>query len=105
MSTANLLPNTFSVERNNFDYARAFAETQSSNQIVVNELIQAYTLIAQNLGITPFQFIQQLQQQGDSNQQAVYLAAQLNSVRPRNALIGVAPNNSTPLFIAREIAA
>jgi hypothetical protein len=93
------------IERNNFDYALAFAQSQSSNPTVVSELVQAYTLIAQNLGITPFQFIQQLEQKGDSTQQALYLAAQLNNVRPRNALIGIAPNAITPNFIAREIAA
>lgn len=96
---------TVGVERNNYDYLLAFASTQSQNATVVSELVQAYKLICQNLGITPFQFIQQLEQQGDTTQQALYLAAQLNNIRPRNALLGVAPNQTTPLFISREIAA
>ena len=92
-------------ERNSFDYARAYAETQSSNPIVISELEQAYTLIAQNLGISTYFFIQLLESKGDTTEQAVFLAAQLNNVRPRNALLGVAANQSTPLFVSREIAA
>ena len=102
---ATIKTKTTSIERNAYDYATAFAETQSSNSTIVSELVQAYILIAQNLGLTVYQFIQQLESQGTSQQQALYLAAQLNSVRPRNALLGVAPNSATPIFIAREIAA
>lgn len=69
------------IERNNFDYGRSFAETQSTNPTVVAELEQAYVLISQNLGISVFDFIQILESKGDTQQQAVYLAAQLNSVR------------------------
>jgi hypothetical protein len=94
-----------SIERNSFDYARAYAESQSTNPTVVAELEQACVLIAQNLGISMFEFIQLMQQQGTSQQQALYLAAQLNSVRPRNALLGLPPNLNTPNFISREIAA
>ena len=85
-----------SVERNGYDYARAYAESQSSNPTVINELIQAYTLISQNLGISVFQFIQKVQNQGTDQQQAIYLATQLNSCRPKNSLIGVAPIQITP---------
>lgn len=94
-----------SIERDNFDYASAFANTQSSNPTIVAELTQAYTLIAQNLGISVFDFLQILQNKGNSQEQAVYLVAQLNSVRPRNALLGVMPNLNTSSFIQREIAA
>jgi len=94
-----------SIERTSFDYSRAYAESQSSNPTVVSELVQAYNLIAQNLGISVFQFLQQLKNQGTDQQQAIYLATQLNSVRPRSALIGVAPILTTPKFISREIAA
>jgi hypothetical protein len=90
------------IERNNFDYCRAYAESQSSNPIIIEELIQSYVLIAQNLGITPSAFIQQMKEQ---SQPDIYLAAQLNSIRPRNSLLGVIPNNGTPIFIAREISA
>jgi len=93
-----------SIERTNFDYSRAFAESQSSNPTVISELIQAYNLIAQNLGISVFQFIQNIKSQGNDQQQAIYLATNLNSVRAKNALIGVAPIKSTPPFISREIA-
>ncbi len=102
---AILKTSAYNIERNSFDYAQAFAETQSSNPTIVGELVQAYTLIAQNQGISVFEFLQNLSAIGDEQQQALYLAAQLNNVRPRNALIGVAPVNTTPPFIAREIAA
>jgi hypothetical protein len=102
---ATIKTNNTSIERNSFDYARSFAESQSSNPTVVAELEQAYVLISQNLGISAFDFIQVLKSKGDTQEQAVYLAAQLNSVRPRNALLGVSPNQTTPLFISREIAA
>jgi hypothetical protein len=102
---ATLKTNNKAIERNSFDYARAFAETQSTNPTVVSELEQSYVLIANNLGISVFDFIQLLESKGDTAQQAVFLAAQLNSVRPRNALLGVAPNTTTPAFVSREIAA
>ncbi len=94
-----------SIERNSYDYARAFAESQSTNPLVVSELEQSYILISNNLGISVYDFIQLLESKGNTQQQAVFLAAQLNSVRPRNALLGVAPNISVPMFISREIAA
>jgi hypothetical protein len=105
INTSNISTIVSGVERNSYDYALAFAETQSSNPTIVAELVQAYTLIAQNLGISAYQFIQQLESKGDSKQQAIYLAAQLNNVRPRNALLGIIPNQTTPQFVAREIAA
>ena len=98
------LTNT-SMERSSFDYGRAYAESQSSNPTIVSELEQAYLLISQNLGISVFELIQLLQQQGTSKQQATWVCAQLNSVRPRNALLGLPPNSSTPNFILREIGA
>lgn len=104
-ATANISGISLGIERNNYDYALAFAQTQSNNQTIVQQLVQAYTLIAQNLGISVYQFIQQLQNQGTSTQQAIYLASQLNSVRPRNSLLGVGQNQNTPAFISREIAA
>jgi hypothetical protein len=90
------------IERNNFDYVQAYAESQSSNAVVVSELVQMYVLIAQNMSITPAALIQQIKSGTIS---PIMLAAQLNSVRTRNALIGVASNQGTPVFIAREIAA
>ncbi len=93
------------VERNSFDYATAYARTQSNNSTIISELVQAYTLIAKNQGISVFQFLQTLQNQGSPKQQALYLASQLNNVRPRNALLGIAPSTNTPDFISREIAA
>ena len=93
------------IEKNSYDYAQAYAATQSSNTTVVNELVQAYNLIAANQGISVYQFLQTLAQQGSSYQQAVYLTAQLNNVRVRSALLGVPPASSTPAFIAREISA
>jgi hypothetical protein len=92
------------IERNAFDYARAYAETQSSNSIIVSELQQAYILIAKNLNISVYDFIQILESK-IGTERAIYLAAQLNSVRPRNSLLGVLSTNNTPLFISREIAA
>ncbi len=92
------------VEKNSFDYARAFAETQCSNSTVVEELVQAYTLIAKNMGISVYQFVQLLQNKGDSKEQALYLAAQLNNIRVRSALLGVSPILNSPNFISREIA-
>ena len=50
-----------SIERNSFDYAQAYAETQSSNPTVVADLVNAYNLIAQNQGITVYQFLQILE--------------------------------------------
>lgn len=102
---ATLKVSSTNVERNNFDYIRAYAENQSKNITIVDELIKAYVLIAQNLGITPYQFIQLLESKGNSIEQAQYLAQQMNSVRPRNAYLGVVYNTSVPLFIQREIAA
>ena len=102
---ATIKSSNTAIERNSFDYARSFAETQSSNPTVVSELEQAYLLISQNLGISVFDFLQILESKGTSQQQAVYLCAQLNSTRPRNALLGIAPNLNTPNFISREIAA
>jgi hypothetical protein len=94
-----------SIERNSFDYARAFAEAQSQNPTIISELEQAYTLISQNLGISAFDFIQILKSKGDGAQQSIYLAAQLNSVRPRNSVLGISLNQNIPLFISREIGA
>lgn len=91
---------SISIERNNYDYVQAYAETQSSNSVIVEELVQSYVLIAQNMGITPASLIQQIE---NGIMSPIMLAAQLNSVRPRNALIGVAPTQDTPIFIAREI--
>lgn len=93
------------IERNSFDYATAYASSQSTNATIVSELVAAYNLIASNQGISVYQFLQSLENQGSAQQQAVYLTAQLNNVRPRNALIGVAPIQNTPVFITREIAA
>jgi hypothetical protein len=84
------------IERNNYDYVRAFAEGQSSNATIIDELIKAYVLISQNLGITPVQFIQLVESKGNSIEQAQFLAQQMNSVRPRNAYLGVTFNR---LFI------
>jgi len=100
MATINI-----GIERNSFDYIRAYAEAQSSDSVIVDELIQAYVLISKNLGISPYQLVQQLQNQGNPRQQSLYLAAQMNSVRAQNALLGLTPNNTTPLFISREIGA
>lgn len=94
-----------SIERNSYDYARSFAETQSNNNTIINELVQAYILISQNLGISVFQFLQILESKGNTREQSIYLATQLNSVRPRNSLLGVNSNQTTPEFISREIAA
>jgi len=93
------------IERNSFDYAQAYAATQSNNPTVVAELVEAYTVIAQNQGISVYDFLQLLLQKGSSYQQAVYLATQLNNVRVRNSFLGVIPTNNTPPFINREIAA
>ena len=98
-------PNNLSIERTAFDYARAFAQSQSTNPTVAAELEQSYVLISENLGISVFDFLQLLQSKGDTQQQAIYLAAQLNSIRPRNALLGVGPNLMTPVFVQREIGA
>jgi len=102
---ATLKIKSTNVERNNYDYVRAYAETQSSNSTIVDELIQAYVLVAQNLNITPLQFIQLVESKGNTVEQAQYLAQQLNSVRVRSAYLGVRLNQNTPVFIAREIAA
>jgi hypothetical protein len=102
---ATLKIKSTNVERNNFDYVRAFAESQSSNPTIVNELIQAYVLVAQNLNITPLQFIQLVESKGNDVEQAQFLCQQLNLVRARNAYLGVTLNQNTPVFIAREIAA
>ena len=101
-ATTGIVPG---VERNNYDYIQAYAKTQSTNPIIVAELVQAYILISQNLGLSGYAFIKQVESQGTTQQQLIYLAAQLNSVRPRNALIGVAPVFNTPTFVAREITA
>ena len=93
------------IERNNYDYVRAYAETQSSNPTIVDELIQAYVLIAQNLNISPLEFIQRVESQGNNLQQALYLASQLNTVRPRNSYLGVSGSQNIPLYVAREISA
>jgi hypothetical protein len=94
-----------SIERSSYDYISAYAHTQSNNTTIVNELIDAYTLISKNLGLSGYQFIQTLENQGSDSQQAIYLAAQLNNIRTRNALLGVMSQNTTPLFISREISA
>jgi hypothetical protein len=99
---ATIKTKTSSINRNNFDYIRAFAETQSSNSIVVDELVQAYTLISQNMNLDPITLIQQIENGTISD---LTLAAQMNSVRAQNALIGVIPTQATPLFISREISA
>lgn len=96
---ATLKVSTTNVERNNFDYLRAYAENQSSNITIVNELVKAYVLISQNLGISPYDLIQSLESKGSQ-----YMAQQMNSIRPRNAYLGVILNNNVPVFIQREIA-
>jgi len=93
-----------SIERNNFDYLQSYAETQSSNPTIVSELIQAYVLISQNLGVSPVDFLKILESTGDDIQQGLYLAQQMNLVRPRNAYLGVDVNQKTPIYVAREIA-
>jgi len=93
------------IEKNSYDYATAYAKTLSSNSVVVDELVQAYTLAAKNLGMSVFDFIQTVKSKGTDKQQAVYLATHLNNVRPRSALLGVISSHTTPAFIDREIGA
>lgn len=93
------------MERNAFDYARAFANTQSNDPTVVQELIDAYAAIAKNLGISIQQFLETYQNIEDSRSQALYLCGQLNSVRSKNALMGLSPISKTPNFITRGIRA
>jgi hypothetical protein len=97
--------NSTAVERNNYDYIRAYAEMQTNNATLVDELVTSYVLIAKNLGITPQMFIETIKNQTGVLNQANYLASQLNSVRPRNAYLGVGGDVSTPTFIMQEIAA
>jgi hypothetical protein len=93
------------IEKNSYDYARAYANSQTDNSVVAAELLQAYTLISKNMGISVFDFIQQVKTKGTEKQQAIYLAKQMNNVRPRNALYGVSNTLSTPVFIQREVGA
>lgn len=94
---------TTSLSANNYDYVRAFAASRASDPIIIDELIQAYTLIAASLNISVAAFVQSVQNQGNSRDQDLYLAARLNTVRVRNALIGVVSPQTTPVFVGREI--
>lgn len=96
---------TNAISGNTFDAVRAYAASQTSVPELVDELVQTYILVAQKLGITAVQFIQQIQEQGTTQAQQIYLASYLNSVRLRNALLGVSNNPGPPYFIQREIVA
>lgn len=88
---------------NSYDSVRAFAIQRASDPIIVDELIEAYVAIALSLNITPVQFIQLVESQGSSQQQDIYLASALNSIRVKNALLGIGLAKQTPNFIIREI--
>lgn len=94
---------TNAISGNNYDAVRAYAASQSSVPEIINELVSTYIQVAQTLGITPVQFIQTVEQQGSTQAQQIYLSAYLNSVRQRNALLGVANTPGAPYFIQREI--
>lgn len=93
------------LDGNSYDYVNAYAASRVSDPTLIAELVQTYVIISQSLGITPVQFIQQVQAQGSSQAQDIYLAGYLNSVRVRNALLGVGNGLGTPNFIQREIVA
>ena len=97
-SNVNLIQNP-----NVYNYVLAYAQSRSSDPSIVASLVQIYSTIAKNLGIDPTQFIQQVQAQGNTVQQDLYLAYYYNSVRAKNALIGVTGSLNTPYFIAREV--
>jgi len=88
---------------NVYDYIRAFALARASDPVIVDALVETYTMIAQGLGISPIQFVQRVQAQGNTFDQDLYLATYMNTVRAKNALIGVAGGRGTPYFVAREI--
>lgn len=87
----------------NYDAIRSFAISRASDPIIIPELIQAYTSIATTMNISPAEFVALVQGQGNTQQQDIYLASLLNTVRVRNAVIGVGLNKTTPSFVAREI--
>jgi hypothetical protein len=93
------------VEPNAYDYAVAYAKSQTDNSVVAEELAQAYSLISKSLGISVLQFLQLVKSKGTEQQQAYFLATYMNNVRPKNALFGVSYTNNTPSFISREIGA
>jgi len=88
---------------NVYNYVWAYAQSRASDPSIVNSLVQMYNTIAQNLGISPAQFIQQVEAQGNTVNQDLYLSYYYNTVRAKNALIGVTGNLNTPYFVAREI--
>lgn len=97
-SNVNLIQNP-----NIYNYVLAYAQSRSNDPSIVQSLVQIYNTIAQNLGIDPTQFIQQVQAQGNTVNQDMYLAFYYNQVRAKNALIGVTGSLNTPFFVAREI--
>ena len=104
-NTSGQIASSQGLDGNSFDYVRAYAANRLSDPILIDELVQSYVLIAQSLGISPVQFIQQVIAQGSSQAQDIYLAGYLNSIRVRNALLGVGNQMNTPPFIQREILA
>ncbi len=100
---ANAMVKSSSMNSNTYDYVQAFVKSRTNNPVIINELITAYTLIANNLGININQFLQLVESQGTTYEQDLYLANYLNTVRVKNSLLGVVRNVGTPLYIQREI--
>ncbi len=99
-SKANAQPG---INSNAYDYAVAYAKSRSDDPIIQTELVATYITIAQSLGVSINQFISMVQAQGNTYEQDLYLTNYLNTVRVRNALLGVGRNVGTPGYIAREI--
>jgi hypothetical protein len=93
------------INNNVADYATSLANSMTTNSTIASELVQTFLLIAQNLGISVMDFIESVENAGTLQQQSVYLATYINSVRPRNALFGAIGTNIPPTFISREIGA
>ncbi len=102
-NTKNQTNTPTSISPTNFDTIQAFAMTRATDPIIVPELIQAYTAIATSLNITTTDLISLIQGQGNTQQQDIFLASLLNTVRVKNAVLGVGLNKQTPVFVAREI--
>jgi hypothetical protein len=101
----NLGPITQGVSPNDFDYVRQFATKRTNDAALADKLAVTYIVIAESRGITVQDFVKELKAAGSSREQDALIAAYLNAVQPRTAIVGISGLIDPPFYVAREIKA
>ena len=98
-------PITQGVDPNQFDYARQFATTRTSDSALADKLAVTYITIANARNIGVGEFIKELKAAGSTREQDALIAAYLNTTRPPTSILGVSGIADPPFYVAREIRA